>query len=124
MLPESGRKVPVARSLLSNAQFAEQVGMALRAQLGGSRQATKTVMAWTGVCDRAARTWIHGGGGMSGVHLIQLARHSDPVWRLVLELSAREEAALGFEVHAVEVALAKATGAIETLKRQMARSRR
>ena len=61
---------------------------------------------------------------MSGVHLIQLARHSDPVWRLVLELSFREEAALGFEVHAVEVALAKATGAIETLKRQMAQSRR
>jgi len=124
MLPESGRKVPVSRSPLSNAQFAEQVGIALRTQLGGSRQATKTVMAWTGVCDRAARTWIHGGGGMSGIHLILLARHSDPVWRLVLELSAREEAALGFEVHAVEVALAKAAGAIETLKRQMARNRR
>ena len=82
-------------------------------------------MLWTGVCDRAARTWIHGGGGMSGLHLIQLMRHSDPVWSLVLELSAREEAAVSFEVHAVEVALAKATGAIEVLKRQMAaRSRR
>lgn len=124
MLPKTGTKVPDARSRLTTMQFAEQVGATLRNQLGASRQATKTVMAWTGVCDRAARTWINGGGGMSGVHLIQLARHSDPVWRLVLELSFREEAALGFEVHAVEVALAKATGAIETLKRQMAQSRR
>jgi len=124
MLPETGRKVPLSRDRLTNAQFAEQIGVTLRDQLGSSRQATKTVMAWTGVCDRAARTWINGGGGMSAVNLILLARHSDPVWRLVLELSSREEAALGFEVHAVEVALAKATGAIETLKRQMARSRR
>ncbi len=124
MLPESGRKVPGLRDQLSPTRFSDQVGAALRAQLGGSRQATKTVMSWTGVCDRAARTWINGGGGMSGLHLIHLARHSDTVWRLVLELTAREEAMIGFEVHAVEVALARAMGAIEKLKRQMvARSR-
>jgi hypothetical protein len=125
MLPESGRKVPLPKVALTNAQFCDRVGIALRTQLGGSRQATKTVMAWAGVCDRAARTWIHGGGGMSGLHLVQLARHSDPVWRLLLELSDREESALSFEVHAVEVALSKAMGAMEVLKRQMiARARR
>ncbi|PNU02363.1 hypothetical protein A8V01_26375 [Novosphingobium guangzhouense] len=56
---------------------------------------------------------------MSGLHLIHLAQHSDEVWRLVLELSSRHEAGLNFEVHAVEVALAKAMGAVETVKRQM-----
>ena len=124
MLPESGRKVPPLRRQLTNAQFAEQVGIALRSQLGTSRQATKTVMAWTGVCDRAARTWISGGGGVSGLHLVHLARHSDVVWRLIVALASREEEAIGFEVHAVEVALSKALGAIETLKRQMASRRR
>lgn len=116
MLPDSGRKVPPLRKPLTNAEFAAQVGAALRAQLGDTRQATKTVMSWAGVCDRAARTWLAGSGGMSGLHLVHLARHSDEVWRLILALSSREEEALGFEVRSVEIALERAIGAIDALK--------
>lgn len=119
MFPESGRKVPEWVLQLTPAQLAEHIGTALRSELGTSRRATKTVMSWSGACDRAARTWINGGGGVSGVHLLHLARQSDAVWRMVLDLSARHEAALGFEVHAAEVALSKALGAIEVLKRQV-----
>lgn len=119
MLPESGRKVPDYIQQLTSVQFAERVGAALRSELGASRRATKTVMGWASVCDRTARTWINGGGGVSGLHLLCLARQSDAVWELVAEISCRHEAAIGFEVHAVEVALSKALGAIELLKRQV-----
>lgn len=119
MLPESGRKVPKSSPLLSSKNLAERVGSALRAELGASRRATKTVMGWAGVSDRAARTWINGGGGLSGMHLLQLARQSDSVWMVIMEMANREEAALGFDVHAVEVALVRALGSIEALKRHI-----
>lgn len=124
MFPESGRKLPTSKKHLSSRDLAEQVGLALRAELGASRRATKTVMAWAGVCDRAARTWIHGEGGLSGAHLLMLARQSEAVWLVVMDLVARPEAALGFDVHGVEVALARALGSIEALKRQAAGRRR
>jgi hypothetical protein len=94
------------------------LGDALQSELGASRRATKTVMGWTGVCDRAARNWINGSGGVSGVHLLQLARQSDAVWRMVIGLSSREEAILSFDIHAVEVAMSRALGSIEAMKRQ------
>lgn len=118
MFPESGKKLRSRGPLLTNHALVEALGSTLRSELGGSRRATKTVMGWTGVCDRAARHWIDGSGGVSGFHLLQLARQSDAVWRLVIELSLREEAVLGFDIHAVEVALSRALGSIEMLKRQ------
>lgn len=119
MLPESGRKLPKSLPLLSRKGLADRVATALRAELGSSRRATKTVMGWAGVCDRAARTWLHGDGGLSGIHLIMLARHSDAVWAVVVDMVARPEIMLGYDVHAVEVALARAAGSIEALKRQV-----
>lgn len=126
MLPETGRKLPRNLPRLDGPVLVELLGDALRSELGSSRRATKTVMAWTGVCDRAARNWIGGTGGVTGVHLLQMARHSDTVWHMMLELVAREEAVLGFDIHGVEVALSRALGSIEALKRQAiaARGRR
>lgn len=118
MFPETGKKLPGQFALLDGPTLVKMLGTALRSELGESRRATKTVMSWTGVCDRAARHWINGSGGVSGVHLIQLARQSDEVWRMILQLSTRGEAALGFDIHAVEVALSRALGNIEVLKRQ------
>lgn len=126
MLPDSGRKLSQPSPSISGPILAEIVGAALRSELGASRRATKTVMGWTGVCDRAARLWINGSGGVSGAHLVQLARQSDAVWRALMQQCLREEAILGFDIHAVEVALARAMGSIEMLKRQAtgARNRR
>lgn len=118
MFPETGKKLLNQFVPLDGPKLVELLGSALRSELGESRRATKTVMGWTGVCDRAARHWINGSGGVSGVHLIQLARQSDEVWRMILQLSTRGEAALGFDIHAVEVALSRALGNIEVLKRQ------
>lgn len=118
MIPETGRKLPGQFVPLDNSKLVELLGEALRLELGESRRATKTVMCWTGVCDRAARHWISGSGGIGGTHLIQLASQSDEVWRMVLRLSARDEAAVGFDIHAAEVALSRALGSIEALKRQ------
>lgn len=118
MFPDTGRKLPAGAPPLNGSILSERVGLALRSELGTSRQATKTVMAWTGVCDKAARLWISGNGGVSGANLLLLASRSDAIWRTVLELAIRNEAAVGFEIHAVEVALSRALGSIELIKRQ------
>jgi len=75
-------------------------------------------MRWTGACDRTARNWMSGTGGPSGYHLLCLARESDAVLEVILAMTGRAELTLSADMHAVEVALAKATGALQVLKRQ------
>ncbi len=70
---------------LSDSLLAEQIGEALRLELGASRRATKTVMRWTGVSDTTARSWINGRASPSGLHLLELAAHSEPVMIFFLE---------------------------------------
>jgi len=95
-----------------------EIQQALRGELGGSGAATKTIMRWTGASDRTARNWMSGAAGPSGYHLICLARESNAVLAAMLAMSGRAELALSADVHAVEVALAKAAGALAVLKRQ------
>ncbi len=99
-------------------EYANRIGAALRSQLGGSHRAAKTVMNWTGASDRTARTWIHGSGGPSGAHLICLARESPPIWEAVCHWTGHPEAIFALDIHASEVALAQAIGALERLKRR------
>ncbi|MEN2786101.1 hypothetical protein ACFOKI_06820 [Sphingomonas qilianensis] len=79
-----------------------------------------STMRWTGASDRTARNWMSGAAGPSGYHLICLARESNAVLAAMLALSGRPELALSTDVQAVEVALAKAMGSLEVLKRQQA----
>lgn len=102
----------------TEAEYLADIRMALRVEFGGTGGATKTIMRWTGVSDRTARNWISGAAGPSGFHLICLARESNAVLAAMLAMSGRPELALSADVHAVEVALAKAMGALEVLKRQ------
>lgn len=118
MLPNSGRNLPNSRPALSERDFAERISAALRSELGGTRTSVKTIMRWTGASDRSARTWLNGTGAPSGYHVICLARESDEVLTLLLELSGRSAIAFNLDLHAVEVALARATGALEMLRRQ------
>ncbi len=122
MLPNSGSKVPKMGEHLSEAELGRRLGEALREELGSSARATKTIMRWTGACDRSARKWMHGESAPSGAHLIDLARGSDRVMELLLEMTGRSELLVAADVHAVEVALARASGAIEALKRQTLKS--
>jgi len=119
MLPNSGSKVPKASDHLAEAELGRLLGGALRGELGSSARATKTIMRWTGASDRSARKWMHGEGAPSGAHLLALARGSERVMELLLELTGRSDLLVAVDIHAVEVALAKATGAVETLKRQI-----
>lgn len=102
MVPKSGTRLPKTRPPLSDGGLAAIVGSALRSELGASRRATKTVMAWTGVSDHAARAWLNGRTSPSGVHLLVLAAHCEPVMTAVLELTGHADVALTIELEAVE----------------------
>jgi len=118
MFPKSGSKVPAPNVKPTESDYLLQIREALRRELGGTRAATKTIMRWTGASDRTARNWMSGAAGPTGYHLICLARESNAVLAAVLAMSGRAELALSTDIHAVEVALAKAAGALEVLRRQ------
>lgn len=69
--------------------FNLMVAAALRNELGESRRSIKTVMNWTGACERTAKNWLSGGCGPTGYHLVQLAKHSDEIFDLFLVMSDR-----------------------------------
>jgi hypothetical protein len=118
MLPNTGNEFPIGRQRPSEADYARCISEALRSELGTTRAATKTVMRWTGSSDHTARNWINGIVGPSGYHLVCLARESLAVTNTMLRMANRPELMLSLDIHAAEVALAKAMGALEILRRQ------
>jgi hypothetical protein len=118
MFPKSGNKLPGKRMRPDEARYASAIREALRGELGSAPAAAKMIMRWTGACDRTVRNWMSGTASPSGYHLICLAQECDAVLAAMLVMSGRSELALAADLHAVEVALAKAAGAFEVLKRQ------
>lgn len=119
MRPKSGTLLPAERGAPPDErEFAERIRLALRDELGGSRAAAKSIMRWTGVSDRTARNWLNGTASPRGYHLVCLARKSDAVLAVILSSSGRNELALSANLRAVELALAKASGAVAALKRE------
>ncbi|WBO22515.1 hypothetical protein [Sphingomonas abietis] len=100
MLPKTGniRRTPPDR-------FAQEIGEALRSELGDSHKAIKTVMAWAGASERSAKNWLSGTHGPDGWHLILLARHSDAVIATILRLAERDQLIPGVRLRALQVAL-------------------
>lgn len=121
MFPKSGSVVPNSYGRPSEDQYIAAIREALRSEFGSARAGAKLIMRWTDTSNRTARNWMNGTAGPSGYHLICLARESDAVLAAMLNMSGRTELALSADVHAVEVALAKAMGAVEVLKRQRVR---
>lgn len=74
---------------LGNREYVAAIAAALRDAFGDSRSAIKVVARATGANERAVRNWFEAKNGPSGHHLINLARHSDPVLEVVLSLSGR-----------------------------------
>ena len=93
MLPKKGKSFP-KKSLHGpeRHQFAIEISKALRAELGGTHQAVKTIMRWTRASERTIKNWLDGSHGPSGHHLIDVIRHSDAVYLLVLQSAGREHA--------------------------------
>ena len=118
MFPKTGNKFPRRTERLSEADYAIAISEALKAELGTSAGAAKQIQRWTGATDRTARNWLNGVVGPRGHHLMELARESDAVLAAVITMMGRPELALAPDLHAVEVALAKASGAFEVLRRQ------
>ena len=85
MFPKTGKKFQAR----SRTQYAGVIAEILREELGGSHEAHKTLMRWTGANRRSAKNWLSGSHGPSGEHLLHLMQHSDRVFECVLQLSNR-----------------------------------
>lgn len=120
MFPKTGSRLPRGAGRLTEADYIVAVSDALKLEFGAGAGASKQIQRWTGASDRTARNWLNGLAGPSGYHLMRLARESDAVLSAMLTMAARSELALAIDLHAVEVALAKASGTFEVLRRQRA----
>lgn len=116
MVPKSGSKFPGGQVELTDQVVAGMIGAALRSQLGGSRQAAKTVMRWTHVSDHTARSWINGQTSPSSLHLLELATQSEPVMAAILKLTGHPSLQLALDLAEVEYALEKALRRIRSLR--------
>ncbi|MDX1001534.1 hypothetical protein GOE20_11480 [Sinorhizobium medicae] len=109
MVPKKGTDVPPE-------DCAVVISRALRDELGASARATKTIMRWTGVSDRAAKYWLSGARCPSGRQLILLARHSDAVLHAVLKMAGRDLFTVSIELNAAQASLTRAAAIISALK--------
>jgi hypothetical protein len=123
MFPETGKSIPNQAGRLTEGDYVLAISKALKDELGTSASAAKQIQRWTEASDRTARNWLTGVVGPSGHHLIRLMGKSDAVLVAVLTMSTRPELVLAIDLHAVEVAIAKASGAFEVLRRQRLRTR-
>lgn len=92
----------------SDRAFLMLVSAALRHDLGGSAQASKSIMRWTGASERSARNWLLGDKAPNGRHLVILARYSPSIWQLVLTMAEKPAAAIAEDVFIAEAALLRA----------------
>lgn len=113
-LPKKGNILHRRRRVdARRAAYAGAIAGALRQDLGATHQAVKTVMRWTGASERTVKYWFAEAGGPSGQHLIALARHSDAVLRVFLQLAGREQYECGLRLVQARDKLAEILGAIQ-----------
>lgn len=120
MVPKSGTRFPKLPFSLSDAELAALIAEALQQELGGSRRASKTIMAWTGVTDHTARAWLNGRKSPSSVHLLGLAAECPPVMALILRLTGHDRVSLGIDLLAIEAGLEDALAIVRALRSQEA----
>lgn len=116
MVPKSGTRVPKLRFELSDVELAALIASALQHELGGSRRASKTIMAWTHVTDHTARAWLNGRKSPSSLHLLALAAHSRSVMNVVLRVTGNQRAEIDLDLKALEDELENALAAVRTLR--------
>ncbi len=116
MVPNSGSKLRGAPNGLSDAALAHMIGAALKTDLGGTRQATKTVMRWTHVSDHTARSWLNGHTSPSSLHLLELATQSEAVMAVILNATGHTSMELAHDLVAVENVLETALARVRALR--------
>jgi hypothetical protein len=117
MVPNHGSRPPKSRVPASNLAFAGAISKSLYSELGNTPIAAKTVMAWTGVSNHTARSWLNGQSAPDGLHLIALAARSRTIMTMVLYMAGHDTMALGFELEAAETALEAALLTVRELRR-------
>lgn len=95
MFPKKGKTFPTGRDTITDAEFAQAIGSALKVEFGSTRNASKTIMKWTGVSSRTAKNWLNGSNAPSGLNLILLARESNAVLQAMMVMANRPEMSLG-----------------------------
>lgn len=88
MITKTGISFPVSADV-----YAHSLATALLDELGNSHRAIKTLRNWTNASERTAKNWLAGANGPSGLHLIEIMRHSDTVLHTVLDLAQRRSVA-------------------------------
>ena len=83
---------------LDTESFVRAIAVALKAEIGATPSALKTVAQLTHSNERAVRNWLEGKNGPSGSNLVILMRHSDRVLRTVLELADRRDLVLAADL--------------------------
>jgi hypothetical protein len=86
------------KSFLAQKQYAAAIADALRLELGGTHQATKTLMRWTNADERTVKNWLAGSNGPQGGHLVALIKHSDYALAAFLEMAQRPHALAASEL--------------------------
>jgi hypothetical protein len=92
MLPTTRKKLRLKKEEIS-AEYPLAIAMALREELGGSRQSIKKLARWTGASERTVQNWLGGVRGPSGPHLVALATHSAAVHIAYLSMTGRNDGA-------------------------------
>jgi len=90
MFPKKGNYFPGGTGPgKDKVSYPAAIAAALRAELGDSHQAVKTVMRWTGANERTVKNWMAGRRGPRGEHLLALIRHSNGALEIILQLAGR-----------------------------------
>ena len=88
-------------------KYRAAIAGALRAELGDTHQAVKTIMRWARVNERTVKNWLAARSGPSGENLIDLIHHSDAVFDVLLQLSGRERIVVARKLNDARGILAK-----------------
>lgn len=90
MFPKKGNNFQNANQpKKTDLTYSAVISASLRAELGGTHQAVKTLMRWTKANERTVKHWLAGTTGPRGEHLISLMRQSDAVLAAVLQMAGR-----------------------------------
>ena len=112
MLPKAGTKLHRVRT---DQDVADLVAGALALELGRTHQAVKTAMRWTGASERTVKNWLAGTHVPSGLHLLDLARHSETVFKHLLIATGRSELAIILDVVGIRSKLIATLAACEEI---------
>lgn len=100
MFPKMGKTFPDDdEGKVDRLKYQMAIAAALKRELGGSHQAIKIVMRWTGVSERTAKNWLTGFHGPAGEHLVELMRNSNEMLAVVLVLAGRGDLKIGAGLH-------------------------